>query len=404
MIDSSIDNTLFSKSPILSAATAPVIIKEVLTKKQLKEFIDLPYRLYKGNKYYLPQLKKDVKATFDKSINPAFDFCEAKYWLAYKNNKLVGRIAAVINYSFIEKWQNKYMRFGWIEFEQDSNIAKALLNKVEEWAMEKGMSAVHGPLGFTNFDYAGLLIDGFDQLGTFATIYNYPYYASFIENAGYKKDVDWLEFKIKLPERMPEKLEKIARIVEKRLDLKVVKIGSKKDVIPYAKELFTLMNASYAELYGMVPLNERQIAYNTKKYLGFIRPDFVSLVLDKSGALAAFGITMPSMALALQKAKGHLFPFGIFHILKAFRKNDLGDLALIAVRKDLQGKGVNALLMHDLTKSYIKNGIKYAESNPELETNTKVQSLWEYYDTVQHKRRRCFIKHLINSDEKKGVL
>lgn len=404
MIDSSIDNTLFSKSPILSAATAPVIIKEVLTKKQLKEFIDLPYRLYKGNKFYLPQLKKDVKATFDKSTNPAFDFCEAKYWLAYKNNKLVGRIAAVINYSFIEKWQNKYMRFGWIEFEQDSNIAKALLNKVEEWAMEKGMSAVHGPLGFTNFDYAGLLIEGFDQLGTFATIYNYPYYASFIENAGYKKDVDWLEFKIKLPELMPEKLEKIARIVEKRLDLKVVKIRSKKDVIPYAKELFTLMNASYAELYGMVPLNERQIAYNTKKYLGFIRPDFVSLVLDKNGALAAFGISMPSMALALQKANGHLFPFGIFHILKAFRKNDLGDLALIAVRKDLQGKGVNALLMHDLTKSYIKNGIKYAESNPELETNTKVQSLWEYYDTVQHKRRRCFIKHLINSDEKKGVL
>lgn len=404
MIDSSIDNTLFSKSPILSAATAPVIIKEVLTKKQLKEFIDLPYRLYKGNKFYLPQLKKDVKATFDKSTNPAFDFCEAKYWLAYKNNKLVGRIAAVINYSFIEKWQNKYMRFGWIEFEQDSNIAKALLNKVEEWAMEKGMSAVHGPLGFTNFDYAGLLIDGFDQLGTFATIYNYPYYASFIENAGYKKDVDWLEFKIKLPERMPEKLEKIARIVEKRLDLKVVKIRSKKEVIPYANELFTLMNASYAELYGMVPLNDRQIAYNTKKYLGFIRPDFVSLVLDKNGALAAFGISMPSMALALQKANGHLFPFGIFHILKAFRKNDLGDLALIAVRKDLQGKGVNALLMHDLTKSYIKNGIKYAESNPELETNTKVQSLWEYYDTVQHKRRRCFIKHLIYSDEKKGVL
>ena len=293
------------------------------------------------------------------------------------------------------------MRFGWIEFEQDSNIAKALLTKVEEWAMEKGMSAVHGPLGFTNFDYAGLLIEGFDQLGTFATIYNYPYYASFIENAGYKKDVDWLEFKIKLPERMPEKLEKIARIVEKRLDLKVVKIRSKKDVIPYANELFTLMNASYAELYGMVPLNDRQIAYNTKKYLGFIRPDFVSLVLDKNGALAAFGISMPSMALALQKANGHLFPFGIFHILKAFRKNDLGDLALIAVRKDLQGKGVNALLMHDLTKSYIKNGIKYAESNPELETNTKVQSLWEYYDTVQHKRRRCFIKHLNTLDEKK---
>jgi GNAT superfamily N-acetyltransferase len=371
-----------------------IVIKEVTSKREMKVFINLPYHLYKGNKFYLPQLKKDIEATFHRDKNPAFDFCEAKYWLAYLNGEVAGRVAGIINYAFIDKWKNRYMRFGWIEFNENEEIAKALLGKVESWAREKGMTAVHGPLGFTNFDYAGLLTHGFDQLGTFATLYNKPYYPSFIENAGYSKDVDYLEFKIKIPETMPEKLEKIAGIVEKRYDLQVLETKSKNDVIPYAGEIFKLMNEAYADLYGMVPLNERQMAHYTKKYLSFIRHDFVSLVLDKNGALAAFGITMPSLALALQKANGNLFPFGFFHILKAFRKNNLGDLALIAVRKDLQGKGVNALLMRELTRTYIKNGIKYAESNPELETNTKVQSLWEYYDAVNHKRRRCYIKHL----------
>ena len=366
----------------------------MINKKQLKAFIDFPYHLYQGNKYYVPQLKKDIEDTFSKNKNPAFEFCEAKYWLAYKGDKVVGRIAAIINHAFIEKWKNKYMRFGWMDFEEDEEIAKTLLDQAEMWAKEKGMTAVHGPLGFTNFDYAGLLIKGFNQLGTFATIYNYPYYPLFIERAGYRKDVDWVEYKIKLPDVMPEKLEKIAAIVQKRYYLRVVKVETAKEISRYAKDIFSLLNSAYAGLYGMVALNEKQIEYNTRKYLSFIRPDFVSLVVDKNGELAAFGITMPSLSLALQKAKGSIYPFGFIHVLKAFKKNNLADLCLVAVRKDLQGKGVNALLMHQLTRSYIKNGIEYAESNPELELNTKVQSIWEYYDTVQHKRRRCYIKYL----------
>lgn len=391
--------TIPERSPILipgalSEKSYAITIKEVINKKQLRKFIDFPYRLYQGNKYYVPQLKKDMEDTFSKNKNPAFEFCESKYWLAYKGEEVVGRIAAIINHAFIEKWKNKYMRFGWIDFKEDEEIAKALLAQVEMWAKEKGMAAVHGPLGFTNFDYAGLLIKGFNQVGTLAAIYNYPYYPLYIERAGYKKDVDWVEYKVKLPEVFPDKLGKIAAIIQKRYDLSVVKLVSAKEIRHYAKDIFRLVNTTYSGLYGMVPLNEKQIEYNTGKYLSFIRPDFISLVLDRNGELAAFGITMPSLSQALQKAKGSLYPFGFIHVIKAFRKNKFADLCLVAVREDLQRKGVNAIIMNELTKSFIKNGIEFAESNPELEENTKVQSIWEYYDTVQHKRRRCYIKYL----------
>jgi hypothetical protein len=256
------------------------------------------------------------------------------------------------------------------------------------------MKAVHGPIGFTNFDYAGVLVRGFDQPGTFTTSYNYPYYPLHIEKAGYQKDIDWVEYKIKLPAVVPEKLSKMASIVERRNKLTIIRATKTKQVMPYAKDIFRLLNSAYADLYGVVELNERQIENNIKKYLSFIRADFVSLVADKNNELVAFGIAMPSLSKALQKAKGHLYPFGFIHLLKAFRKNNLADLCLVAIRKDMQGKGVNAILMNELTNSFIKNGIQYAESNPELEHNTKVQSMWEYYEADQHKRRRCYIKHL----------
>jgi hypothetical protein len=394
MPTSKLHSKSLSESAVFSEEVSTISIKEVLDRKDLMIFINYPYTLYSGNKYYLPQLKKDVKATFDKSKNPALDFCEVRYWLAYRAGKVVGRVAGIINHAFIEKWKNKYLRFGWIEFEEDPLIANALLQQVEMWAREKGMTAVHGPLGFTNFDYTGLLVEGFDQLGTFAAIYNYPYFPELIECAGYRKDVDWVEYKIKIADEIPDKLVKIASIVERRNQLTVVKSKTRKDILPYAKAIFNLINSAYSDLYGVIQLTEKQIEYNIKKYFSFIRPDFVSLVLDKNGELAAFGITMPSLSLALQKANGHLYPFGFLHFLKAFKKNDSADLCLVAVRKDLQGKGVNALLMYQTNIAFIKNGIKYAESNPELELNTKVQSLWEYYDAVQHKRRRCYIKYL----------
>ena len=371
-----------------------IIIKEVMDKNDLMAFIDFPYRLYKNHKFYVPSLRFDEKATLRKDKNPAFDYCEARYWLAYKQGKIVGRIAGILNKGYIEKWNNKYMRFGWIDFEEDEQIAGALLTQVENWAKEKGMTAVHGPLGFTDLDHEGMLIDGFDQLGTLASIYNYPYYPSIIERIGYNKDADWVEHKIKLPEIMPDKLEKMASIVEKRFHLSTVKAQKAKDILPYANDIFELLNSAYSDLYGVVPLTDKQIKYYTKQYFSFILPSFVPMVIDKNGKLIAFAVTMPSLSNALQKAKGSLLPYGLVHILKALKKNKLADLCLIAVNKEYQGKGVNAVLMFELTKTYIKRGIEYAESNPQLELNKKVQSIWEHYEAIQHKRRRCYIKYL----------
>lgn len=370
-----------------------IIIKEVTDKKQLKAFIDFPNRLYKNHRFHVPLLRFDEKSTLGKNSNPAFDYCEARYWLAFKEDKIVGRIAGIINKAYIEKWNKQFMRFGWIDFEEDEQIAKALIEQVENWAKKKGMTAIHGPMGFTDLDHEGMLVEGFDQLGTLAAIYNHPYYPLFIEKLGYTKDADWVEYKIKIPETIPEKIGKLAGIVEKRYNLQVVKARKAKDILPYAKEIFELINSTYEGLYGVVPLTDKQIQYYTKQYFSFIRTDFVPLVIDKNGKLVAFGVTMPSLSIALQKAKGSLLPFGFVHVLKALKKNTIVDFYLVAIRKDLQGKGVNAILMHELAKSYIKNGIKYAESNPELELNKKVQSIWEHYDAIQHKRRRCYIKH-----------
>jgi len=371
-----------------------ITITEVKTRKQFAAFIDFPYKLYKNHPYYVPPLRFDEKATLSKSKNPAFDYCEARYWLAYKEGRVVGRIAGILNKAYIEKWGNDYLRFGWFDFENDEDIAALLLTKVEAWAKELGMKAVHGPMGFTDLDHEGMLVEGFDQLGTLATIYNHPYYPEAIEHMGYNKDADWVEYKIKIPAAVPEQLEKMANIVERRYGLKLVAARRAKDILPYAKDIFELINETYRDLYGVVPLTEKQIQYYTKQYFSFIRTDFVPLVVDESGRLIAFGITMPSLSMALQKAKGSLLPFGFIYILKALKKNKLADLYLVAIRKSYQGKGVNAMLMNTLTKSFIHNGIQYAESNPELELNTKVRSIWDHYDAVQHKRRRCYIKHL----------
>ncbi len=369
-------------------------IKEVTTKRQLKKFVSFPYKLYSTDPFYVPPLRFDELGTLRSDKNPAFDYCEVHYWLAYKNGKIAGRIAAILNHSFIEKWGKKYLRFGWFDFIQDKEVASSLLAKVENWAKELGMVAVHGPLGFTDLDHEGTLVEGFNELGTLATIYNYPYYPELIEECGFKKDTDWVEYQIKVPKTVPEKVERIADIVEKKYGLKVVRAKKAKDILPYTTEVFNLINSTYEKLYGVVLLTERQIRYYVKQYFSFIRTDFVVIILDKDEKLAGFGITMPSLSRALQKSNGRLFPFGFIHILKALKKNNMADMYLVAIRPDMQDKGVNAILMREITKSYIKNDIKIAESNPELEDNLKVQSIWNYYDARCHKRRRCYIKYL----------
>lgn len=376
------------------ANASTVHIAEVKDSAGMQAFIDFPYQLYKDNPFYLPTLKADTKAAFDAHKNPAFDFCTARYWLGYKEGKLAGRIAGIINHAVMEQWGERYMRFGWIDFIDDAAVAHALIHTVERWAMQENMKAVHGPLGFTNFDHAGLLIEGFDEPASFAAMYNHPYYATHLQSAGYEKETDWVEYKIRVPSSMPPKIKKLAEIVARRYRLRMVKARSKKEIAAYAPAIFKLMNKAYEGLFGMVPLTQRQIDYSIRKYFSMVKPEYVSLVLDEHDELAAFGIAMPSLTAAMQKAKGKLFPLGIFHIIRAFRHHSVADLALVAVRPDLQGKGVNALLMHHMAAAFIKAGVQYAESNPELETNSKVQSQWALFEKRQHKRRRCFIHYL----------
>lgn len=376
-----------------------IVIKEVLDKSEFKKFVNFPYHLYKDNNYFVPPLRFDEAATLDRKKNPAFEYCEARYWLAYKDGQIVGRVAAILNHSYIKKWGKRYLRFGWIDFIQDADVAKALLLAVENWAREKNCEAVHGPMGFTDLDHEGMLIEGFQEQGTLATIYNYPYYSKILEELGYRKDTDWVEFRISVPEQVPEKVERLAAIVEQKFDLRIVRARKSKEILKYTNQLFDLINKSYSHLYGVVELTDRQIQYYTKQYFSFIRPDFLALVTDKDDRLIAFGITMPSLSDALQQNKGKLFPFGFIPLLRAMKKNDVADMYLVAVHPDWQGKGVNALLMREITRSYIKNGIRFAETNPELENNVPVQSIWKYYEARQHKRRRCYIRSLEQTTE-----
>jgi len=371
-----------------------VIIKEVTTLRELRAFIRFPNRLYRGNPYWVPSLFMDDYQTFRRDKNPAFDYCEARYWLAYRGREIVGRIAGIYNGEHVEKWQQPYMRFGWPDFVDDPDVSAALFQQVESWAKEKGLTAVHGPLGFTDLDREGMLVEGFDEVGTMATFYNYPYYPAHLEKLGYVKDVDWMEYEIVVPPEINPTIARIADVMLRRYNLRYLEAKSKKDILPYVHQVFELLNEAYQHLYGVVPLTERQIDYYKEMYFGLISPEFVPIVLDEHDRVVAFGITMPSLSKALQKSDGQLLPFGWFHLLRAMRKMDRADLYLIGVHPEYQGKGVNAIMMNAINEVFVRRGITRAESNPELETNQNVQGQWKYYETRQHKRRRCFIKHL----------
>lgn len=371
-----------------------VTLVEVKTKKQLRTFVRFPHRLYRKHPYYVPMLDFDEMNTLRPDKNAAFEFCEARYWLAYKNGKIAGRIAGILNKRYIEIWGKKHLRFGWIDFIDDAEVAAALLGAVENWARELGMEAVHGPLGFTDLDREGMLIEGFDELGTMATIYNYPYYPAYLSQMGYEKDTDWIEYEIIAPPEIPSKVLAISDVVQQRTGLRVLRVKKIKQVLPYAHQLFEVFNVAYKDLYGVVPLTEKQIDAYIKQYIGFIEPDYLALVLDKNDKVVGFGITMPSLSKALQKARGRLFPFGFVHILWSMKHARKVDLLLIGVLPEYQGQGVPALMITELAKNFQRKGIISAESNPELEYNNKVQAQWKFFNLRQHKRRRCFIKHL----------
>jgi len=378
-------------------------IIEIHSKKDLKKFIKVPFNLYKGSKYWVPPIIRDELHTFLKEKNPAFEYCRSKYWLAKKDGKIVGRIAGIINDRYIEKWKNKYARFGWVDFIDDEEVSGMLFKAVEDWARTEGMTAIHGPLGYTDMDYEGMLVEGFEELSTLATIYNYPYYPVHLEKYGYEKDIDWVEFEIKTPDKIPEIAEKISRLVQERKGVRVFNAKSAKDMLPYAHGLFKVLNEAFSGLYGFVELTGKQINKYVKQYFSFVLPDYTKILLDEKNEVAGFLIAMPSLSRALQKAKGKLFPIGFIYLLSAIKKNKYIDLYLGAIRPDLQGKGADALLITEITRSAIKNNIISAESNIELESNYLVQSHWKHFEHRQHKRRRCYIKQLRIKNKKSRI-
>ena len=375
-----------------------ITIKKVSSKRELHKFIRFNYELYKGNPYSVPDLYDDMLNTFNKKKNAAFEFCEAEYFLAYKDNKIVGRVAGIINNRANEKWDKKVVRFGWIDFIDDIEISSALLKAVEEWGKERGTTHIQGPLGFTDFDAEGMLIEGFDQLSTMATIYNHPYYPEHMAKLGYEKDADWVEYKIYIPDAIPEKHQRISDLIQRKYNLKIKKYTSAKKIgRDYGQAIFELMNDAYSQLYSYSPLSQKQIDQYVKMYLPILDLRMVTLITDSEDQLVAVGISMPSLAEALQKSHGRLLPLGWFYLLKALfmkRRAKMLDLLLVAVKPEYQNKGVNALLFSDLIPVYQKLGFIFAESNPELELNGKVQAQWDYFKTEQHKRRRAFIKEI----------
>ena len=374
-----------------------ILIKTVTTRKELKTFVRFANKLYKGNKYYVPSMPFDDLNTLDKDKNGAFEFCEAEYYLAYKNGVLVGRVAAIVNHKANESWKVKQVRFGWFDFIDDMEVSAALLDAVIAFGRERGMTQIVGPLGFTDFDPEGMLVEGFDRLSTMALIYNHPYYPEHMKKLGYYKETGWLEYRITIPTEVPERHRRLAELVKERNNLTLRKLTRRQiRKENYGVKLFNLINDTYCKLYGYSLLSDRQIEQYVDLYLSLVDPRMLNFVEDENGDLIAAAITIPSLSEALQKCNGEIFPFGWWYLLKNMfiKKPDTLDLLLIGVRPDYQNKGVPTLVICDLIETFNRLGFRYAESNANLETNTSIQALWGPFEKEQHKKRWVFGKDI----------
>lgn len=378
-------------------------IRKVENKKDLKKFIEYHYDLYKGHPYDVPNLYSDDYNTLSKDKNAAFDFCEAEYYMAFKDGKMVGRVAAIINHKANESWGRKSVRFGWIDFIDDPEVSDALLDKVAEYGRANGMEEIVGPLGFTDMDPEGMLYQGFEELGTMATSYNYPYYFDhMMKKEGWEKDNDYVEYKLYVPKGVPAKYARVGEMIEKRYNLHVKKLkrseifGEKK----YGQKIFQVINQTFSGLYGYSELSQRQMDQYVNMYLPMADLNLVTLIEDwnkEDHPVVGVGISIPSLARALQKCRrGRLFPFGWFHVLRAlkFHKTKIVDLLLVGILPEYRAKGANSLLFTDLIPWYQKYGFEWGETHVEMETNLNVQSQWGPLEPINHKRRRCFKKKL----------
>ena len=365
-------------------------VKQVLNSSDLELFIKFPMELYKGNPYYVPPLINEEKSIWMKEENPALQYSEAAQFLAYKGENIVGRIAVMINHKEEKELGIRKVRFGWLDFIDDIEVSKALINTAIEYAKSKGISKIEGPMGFTNLDKAGMLTKGFDKLATMIGIYNFDYYPKHMELLGLVKEKEWVEFEINFPDTLPDKVEKFSNLIAEKYELELVKFKSKKDILPLVEPMFKLLDDTYKHLSTYTPITQEQIKHYKEKYFKFIDKDYIVCIKDKSGSLISFAITMPSYSKALQKAKGKLFPFGWWHLLNAGKKNDRANFYLIGIHPQYQKRGVTAIIFKEIYETFKKKGVKFLETNPELEENASIQALWQDYNPINHKRRRTY--------------
>ena len=372
-----------------------IIIKEVLSKKDLKNWVEFPNKLYKDVPSYVPFLTPDEIGTFSKDKNPAYEFCETKLFLAYKDGKIVGRIGGLINHAYNKKWNKNAIRFTRFDFIDDENVSKALFNEVVKWGKQNKLTSIMGPIGFTDLDHEGMLVEGYDELNMSITFYNHPYYLKHMEKLGLVKDVDWVEYQITIPNEINPKIEKLSNHLLKKNGYSLVTYNDRKVLKKDAYEAFKVIDEAFSVLYGTVPLTDKVIDNAINDYIPIVNLKYIVSVKDNLGNIIGFGVLVPSIAKALKKSNGKLFPFGIFRMLSALQgKNDVLEMFFVAVKEEHQNRGIPGIMMNHLLKVCLENGVKYCETGPELETNISVQSLWKSFTARQHKRRRCFTKEI----------
>jgi GNAT superfamily N-acetyltransferase len=371
-----------------------ITIKEVRSRKELKQFVTFPFDLYKDSPYWVPPIIKEELDSFDTAKNPVFKDAKAHFYLALKDQKVVGRVAAIINWLEVRQQGIPKMRFGWFDFVDDTAVSEALLNKVAEMGKANGLRYMEGPVGFSNLDKVGVLVEGFDHIGTMVTWYNHPYYAAHYEGLGFVKEKEYMENKFPAKNADPALFTKLNELIKRRYGLREVNFTKTKDVLPLADEMFDLFNSTYAKLSSFVPITPIQKAYFKKKYISFINPEYIKFIKDKEDKLIAFAIVMPSFSKALQKAKGKLFPFGIFHLLKAKKESKDVIFYLIGIHPDYQNKGVTAIIFNEYYKTFTEKGIEMCYRTPELEENVAIKQMWKHFDPVVYKRRRTYRKDL----------
>ena len=370
-------------------------VERVLTRSQRKQFIQFQNNLYRDCENYVPTMLSDELANLDEKKNPAFEFCEARFFLVKRDGEIVGRVGGIINKAANEKWKRKYMRITRIDFIEDYEVFQLLIKIIEDWAREEGLEHMIGPIGFCDFDKEGMLIDGYDKMSLFITYYNYPYYKEFFDRAGFEKEVDWVENRVYVKCLQEEKIARICNRVVEKGGFRYKEFRSKREVKPYVKKLLGLVSKEYSDLFGFTPITPRQMEYYEGQFLQLLNLDYIAVIEDAQGEIAAFGLLAPSLAACMRKTGGRLFPFGWIPVLKAIKNPKILDMYFVAVRKEYQKVGIPAVLLHYVTKKAEKNGVLYAETGPELETNYGVQGMWSGYEVEKnYKRRRCFIREV----------